>query len=109
MSPERFELVEEVREKIKLDYTPLSDANGEAMRRFRLAFAMDDDLIKQYQRFGADIGGTSPTGRWELPAPGTFVVDQSGVIRFAFADWVYAKRAKIEDILEVLREMQDDS
>ena len=108
ISPENGELIAEVREKIDIDYIGLSDHTGEAMRRFRLAFTMDDETIDKYSKYGIDVATTSPTGRWELPAPGTFVIDTDGIIRYAFSDWDYSKRADNEKILEALREFADD-
>jgi peroxiredoxin len=40
---------------------------------------------------------------WELPVPGTFVLDRSGVVRLAFVDPDYTKRLEPSAILAALR------
>jgi peroxiredoxin len=40
---------------------------------------------------------------WELPIPGTFVIDQQGTIRLAFAEADYTRRLEPAAIVESLR------
>jgi len=47
-------------------------------------------------------------GTWELPAPATFVIDREGIIRWAFADWDYRKRADPDDVIKVVRSLGEN-
>lgn len=81
----------------------LSDTTGDVSRAFRLAFALDAATTKKYKGYGIDLATNNASGEWELPAPGTFVIDADGVVRYAWADWDYTKRAPIEDVMGALR------
>jgi peroxiredoxin len=56
-----------------------------------------------FDTFAIDLGTDHGTGEWELPLPGSFVVDRDGVVRFGFAKAVYTQRAEPDDLLEVVR------
>ena len=40
-----------------------------------------------------------------LPVPATYVIDRNGIVRFAFADTDYRKRAEPAAIVEALEEL----
>jgi len=40
---------------------------------------------------------------WFIPIPATFVVDQSGLIRYAFVNVDFTRRAEPEEVVDVLR------
>ncbi len=81
----------------------VSDASGEASRAYRVAFAMPEPLQERYKGYGVDLSAHNANGAWELPAPGTFVIDRDGVITYAWADWDYKKRADPDEVLEAAR------
>lgn len=91
--------------KNDLNYTVLGDPTLDAAKAFRLYFKLDDDEIAKYERHGVDIAAANASGEWELPAPGTFIIDQDGIIRYADADWDYTQRADPEDVLEALKKI----
>lgn len=82
----------------------LSDTDGAAAKAFRVAFEMEPDLQKTYKGYGVDLSNRNASGRWELPAPATFVIDREGVVRWAFADWDYKKRADIQAVIAAVRD-----
>ena len=81
----------------------VSDAAGEASRAYRVAFAVTAPLQETYKGYGVDLCEHNANGTWELPAPGTFVIDRDGVITYAWADWDYKKRADPDEVLEAAR------
>ncbi len=103
ISPETTEHMLETAEKSALECMTLVDSNGEAMRRFRVAFQLSPEDQKRYKGFGVDLPKKNATKNWELPAPATFVIDQKGVIRWMHADWDYKKRAEPADVLRALK------
>jgi len=81
----------------------LSDASMEAARAFEVLFTLDDDTQSKYKGYGVVLPDRNTAGTWQLPAPGTFVVDGSGEIVYAFADWDYTKRADPDDVLAAVK------
>jgi hypothetical protein len=57
------------------------------------------------QRFGIDLPAFNGDASWELPIPGTFIVDQQGTVRLAFVDVDYTHRLEPFALLEGLREL----
>jgi len=98
-------------EQVKKDNYPfeiLSDLDGTVMRDYRLYFTVPDELNNLYQdRFGLDLAAYNGPGRYELPVPGTFVIDASGIVRAAFADIDYKLRMEPADIIATLQTLAD--
>ena len=81
----------------------LSDLDGSVMRDYRLYFAVPGALSDLYRaRFGLDLADYNGPGRYELPVPGTFVIDAGGIVRAAFADTDYRRRMEPADIIAAL-------
>jgi len=87
------------------DMRVLSDMDGDVSRAFRLAFALDDATTAKYKGYGIDLASNNANAKWELPAPGTYVIDEKGVIRYAWADWDYTKRAPVDEVMKAVREV----
>jgi peroxiredoxin len=82
----------------------LSDLDSSVMRAYGLHFAVPDALSELYRaRFGLDLASYNGPGRYELPVPGTFVIDRHGIVRAAFADTDYKRRMEPADIIASLR------
>lgn len=105
LSPEKPDHLARTIEKGNLNYTVLSDPKHEAARRFRVHFAVDEETKTKYEKHGLDVGEANVSGTWELPAPATFVIDAEGVVRYAFADWDYRKRADPDEVINAVREL----
>lgn len=99
VSPETAEHAATTGEKHAPGVTIACDADGAMAGAFRVAFAMPADLQTKYKGFGVDLATRNATGRWELPAPATFVIDRKGIVRWVFADWDYQKRADPNEVL----------
>lgn len=89
-------------EKNDLEFAVLSDVDNVVARQYGLVFSLPADLIEVYHGFGIDLETSNGSDRWELPVPGTFVIDTDKTIRYAFADADYTKRAEPSDILAAL-------
>lgn len=102
LSPETREHVQENLEKNKLSFELLSDEDNHIAKRYGLAFTLDERTVERYEGYGIDVATHNGTGKHELPIPATYVIDTNGVIRFAFVDENYKKRAKPNDILDAI-------
>ena len=52
-----------------------------------------------------DLTEINATDEWELPVPGTFVVDRGGVIRLAHVDADYTRRLEPDELLAAVRSL----
>ena len=90
-------------EKKELTFPVLTDKGNRVAREFKLVFTLSDELRKLQTHFGSVLPKFNGDDSWELPMPGTFVIDRSGVVRFASVDPNWMTRVEPAAILEVLR------
>lgn len=103
ISPDNVaELVKSI-DKHHLTYTLLSDSKAEAMRKFGVAFRVDDATFSMYkERFNLDLEKASGEKHHYLPVPSVFVIDSRGKITYAYSNPDYKVRLKGQDILKAL-------
>ena len=96
-------------EQVKKDGFPfeiLSDLDDRVMKAYKLYWEVPPELDAAYKHsFGLDVAAFNGKGRRGLPVPGTLVIDQSGIVRAAFADTDYKKRMEPADILAALQQL----
>lgn len=86
-----------------LQYEVLSDVGNTVARRFGLVYPVAAEVRKIYLGFGVDLAEYNGDESWELPLPGTFIVDRSMTVRLSFVDADYTKRLEPSVILDTLR------
>ena len=85
----------------------LSDLDSSVMKAYRLHFVVPPELSELYIRnFRLDLAAFNGPGRYELPVPGTFVIDTSGTVRAAFANVDYTQRMEPQSIIDALAQLQ---
>lgn len=89
-------------EKQELAFDVLSDLGSETAKQYGLAFDLPDELAAVYDEFGFDLQHVNGGHARTLPLPACYVIDRDGIIRWAFADTDYTKRAEPADILAAL-------
>jgi peroxiredoxin len=89
-------------EKNELAFPALSDVGNAVARQFGLVFALSEHLRPIYTKLGADLPKFNGTDTFELPVPGTFVVDREAVIRIAHVNADYKQRMEPAHILDAL-------
>jgi len=107
ISPETPQHALETAAKSKGDWVTLVDADGAAMRAFKLGFELDPSTKTKYQGYGIDLEKWNVNGKWELPAPATYIIDANGVVQWVFSDWNYKKRANPDDVIAAVRKLTD--
>jgi peroxiredoxin len=90
-------------EKKQLTFPVLTDQGNSVAREFGLVFALSDALRNLQTHFGSVLPKFNGDDSWELPMPGTFVLDHSGVVRLAHVDPNYMLRLEPAAILGALR------
>src|SRR5438067_5320090 len=79
-------------EKEGLTFDVLSDVGNRVARQWRLTFPLAGVLRPIYAKIGADLPSYNGDDSWELPMPGTFVIDQHGTVQLASVDADYTRR-----------------
>lgn len=93
-------------ERNGLSFPVLSDQGNSVARRYSLVFEVPPRIVEYYlEKKDVDLRRINGDDSWELPVPGTFVIDRTGRIAFAEADPDYTHRAEPEDLLRVLSEL----
>lgn len=103
ISPELPDHSLSVTEKHELAYPVLSDVGNKVSREFGLVFALAEALRPIYLSFGLDIPTSNGDDSYTLPLPATYVIDTQGVVRYAFANADYTKRAEPSDALAAVK------
>jgi peroxiredoxin len=65
-------------------------------------FRMPEPYRRLLLSRGVDLEERQGHGGWFVPVPATFVVDQGGMVRWAFMDVDFTRRAEPDDILAAL-------
>lgn len=90
----------------RLSYQLLSDSDATAAQAFGIAFKVDDATFEKYRNsYQIDLEAASGRTHHLLPHPAVFVVDTSGVIRFAHVNPDYRSRLEPAKILAAARGM----
>lgn len=102
ITPEVAEKAAETSEKNELGFTVLTDRDNRVAREFGIVFELADAIKPIYEtRIGlAKYNGNDDN---ELPLAATYVIDSTGVIRWAFLDADYKKRAEPADLVEAVK------
>lgn len=103
ISPERPNHSLTMQQKHDLTFPVLSDVGNKVARQYGLVFTLDAALRPLYKGFGLDIPAHNGDESYELPVPATYVIDSSGVVRYAYADADYTKRAEPADVLAAVK------
>lgn len=86
----------------ELGFDVLSDVGNAVARDYGLVWKLPAALVALYRERGIDLVTANGNEDWELPIPGTFVIDRDGVIRLASVDPDYRNRVEPGDLLEAL-------
>lgn len=106
ISPEVAQKGAETAKSKQLSFPVLNDEGFRVCEQFGLVFKLSPEAIGLHRDFGVDLPAINGGSEWRLPVPATFVVGRDGVIRWAFVNADYTKRAEPADVLNVLRTMQ---
>jgi peroxiredoxin len=96
----------ETREDIEgLDYTILSDADATAAIALGIAFTANKRTVSWLKHKKKDYEGSSIDQHQALSVPSVFVIDASGVIRFAHSNPNYKVRLSAAELLTAVQEL----
>ena len=90
----------------QLTFPVLTDAQNRVARQYGLVYQLSDSLKALQTGFGNPIPKFNGDDSWELPMPGTFVLDRNGIVRLAHVDADYRHRLEPAELLESLEGYQ---
>lgn len=92
-------------EKHELKFAVLSDLNNVIAKKYGIVFTLTPEVAKAYQT-SFDLHAYNKSESNELPMAATYIIDQKGIIRYAFLDEDYRNRAEPSDILKALKQIK---
>ena len=96
---------ETVKEQV-LPFEVLSDIDHKVAEQYGLVFKLNDDTRARYAEKFKLVERSGEKAADRLPLPATYVIGTDGVIRYAFLDADYRRRAEPEDIIAALKKLQ---
>lgn len=107
IAPELAEKAADTVAKNGLEFTVLTDQDNRLAKAFGIVFELPEVIRPIYEsRIGlANYNGNDNN---ELPLAATYVIDSEGVIRWAFLDADYKKRAEPADIVAAVKALNAD-
>jgi peroxiredoxin len=92
--------------KNELTFAVLSDKGNATARAYGIAFKLPEKTSATMKAFKIDLKAANGDDSDVLPLGATFVIDRDGVVRWAFVDADYRKRAEPADVLAALKALK---
>lgn len=89
-------------QKNDLEFDVLSDVSNKVANQFGLLFTLDERIQALYTQFGIDFEHYYGDKSYKLPLPATYVINQDGIITYAFLNEDYTLRAEPADVMAAL-------
>ncbi len=107
LTPERPGKSLDTKQKNELAFPVLTDLNHDVARKYGLVFKLTPKVRELYRSFFdlKEFNGEA-AGDEELPLAATYVIDRDGVVRWAFLDADYRKRAEPSEIVDAVRRLK---
>jgi peroxiredoxin len=104
LSPETPDNTLSTAEKDHLDFDVLSDRGNKVAHAYGVAYKVPKIVVEQ-SKGRLDLAKHNGNDSGELPLGATYIIDRDGVIRYAFVDADYRKRAEPSDVIVALRNL----
>jgi catechol 1,2-dioxygenase len=88
-----------------LTFPVLYDQGNRVARQFRLTHQIASGVVRYQLGNGNDVAAYNGTDTAEVPLPATYVADADGILRYAFVDADYTRRADPDVVIGVLRDL----
>lgn len=108
IAPEVKAMGEITRKDHEVSFTLLSDNENTIAKKYHIVYTVEHKLLSLMDaRFGLD--DYYPKHKEELPLTVAYVIDQKGIIQYAFIDDDFRKRADPAELIAVLKRIQQFS
>ncbi|PCI99504.1 MAG: hypothetical protein COB14_06405 [Alphaproteobacteria bacterium] len=110
VTPETPNSVQDTATKNAITFEVLSDAGNKVAREYDLIWEVPEDQRADFSKWlkgetGKTLAEFNGIDNYELPIPATFVIAQDGTVVYVFRDEDYKQRAKNEDIIKALENL----
>lgn len=102
VSPQTVQQSFFMQDQHKLRFRLLSDTGNQVARQFGLVYRVPEYQQAIYKRVFVNLPHTNGDESWELPVPGTFVIDRDGTVLYASVDEDYTQRPEPAEILRTV-------
>lgn len=76
-----------------------------SQKKYRVIYDLPDYLKGAYLKLGYNLENLNSHGKWQLPILGTFIIDQAGLVRYAFVNADYKVRMEPRGIMAIFNLM----
>lgn len=91
-----------------LGFEVISNPEGDILKAYNLVYKVPDELTKKYrEQYNIDLEAASGRTDHVIAIPATFIIDQKGIIVFAYANEDYKVRTSPEEILQELEKLNN--
>ncbi len=105
ISPERPDEIVATRDKNELTFGSYTDVQLLLADAFGISFEFPKKLIDVYLSLGIRLEDVNESGKWKLPLPATYVLDETGTIVRSDVDLNYRRRMEPADALHALKDL----
>jgi len=105
ISPDTGGRLTRAKKRLNLSIDLLSDVDSGVALDFGVAFRAPDAYRKVLQSYGTKLNERHGNDAWIIPVPATFVVDRSGIVRYAFVEPEFVRRAEPSEVVSVLQQL----
>ena len=93
----------------RLSYEILSDVDGTVGLQFGVLFRAPAAYREVLASYGIDLAERHGNDGGFIPLPATYVVDRAGIVRYAFVDIDFTRRAEPAAVVAALKQVHGDS
>jgi peroxiredoxin len=106
ISPERPDYSKRIIRRQHLTFDILHDTCNDVAEKFGIKWKLSEDVKDLYrEKFHYNLMVYHGDDDWSLPIPARFLIDTSGVIRYAESTPDYSTRPDPDDLMNVLKEL----
>ncbi len=102
ISPETKGNVDKTVGKTKASFPIISDSGMRIMKMYKVNFAVDENTIIKYKKYGIDFSEANGSNGANLPVPATYIVGKDGKIKYVFFNPDYRVRSSVRELLDHL-------
>jgi peroxiredoxin len=92
-------------EKNELSFPVLSDAGNRVAREFKLVHRIAPEVVAYQLGNGNDVAAFNGADVAEVPLPATYVVNQAGMVEYAFVSADYTRRSDPDEVIAAVRKL----
>jgi peroxiredoxin len=108
VTPETGGRALEAKKQYGARYEILSDLDNGLGLQCGVVFRLPDPYRRLLERYDIDLGKRHGNAGWFLPVPATYIIDRDNVIRWAFLDLDFTRRAEPSIVLDLLTRLRHE-